>query len=90
MATRMIKRPLTRPAPAGESAGSGTPSPQGRGLSSQAPGLDSQVRGLDFQIRSLSPSVRGHDYHIQDPRQSPESLRLTLPFLARPNLFGGD
>jgi len=24
-------RPLTRPAPAGESAGSGTPSPQGRG-----------------------------------------------------------
>jgi len=55
-------RPLTRPAPAGESAGSGTPSPQGR----------------------------GQDSHIRNLSQPPVGLRLRLPLLARPNLFGGD
>jgi len=33
MLMRMLNRPLTRPAPADETAGSGTPSPQGRGQS---------------------------------------------------------
>jgi hypothetical protein len=55
-------RPLTRPAPAGESAGSRTPSPQGR----------------------------GQDSYVRNPSQPPYGLRLRLPLLARPNLFGGD
>jgi hypothetical protein len=62
MSSVMIERPLTRPAPARESAGSGTPSPQGR----------------------------GQDSRIQSASHSPVGLRLRLPLLARPNLFGGD
>ena len=49
----VLKRPLTRPAPADESAGSGTPSPQGRGLDTHMRGMGSQIQNPSHSPESL-------------------------------------
>ena len=50
-----MKRPLTRPAPAGESAGSGTPSPLGRGLNSLK-GRAESIRRRPTPLRRVDPA----------------------------------
>ena len=47
-------RPLTRPAPAGESAGSGTPSPQGRGQGPDSRAMEGSYGDRIYQFSALS------------------------------------
>jgi hypothetical protein len=51
------KRPLTRPAPAGESDGRGPPSPQGRGMETKTQ-ISPQGRGTEIKIADHSPCAR--------------------------------
>ena len=121
-----LRRAQARPAPAGESAGSGTPSPisgvrwtpsgsgnrtlQGReGVKKSTTVILSVAKDLSscFCFKDLRTTVgmlrcaqhdrieffhtfRGQDSHIRNLSQPPDGLRLRIPLLARPNLFGGD